>query len=132
VTKSIFIAFGVFAAFTLFAGESPAQVKTRIRFPAGASSTAVKGTIRGYAYRDYIVRANTDQTITTSVSSANRYTILTIFRPDGDNLDGAAQMDEFSGTLPATGDYVIRVGMMRAGARRPGAVSNFTLKVSID
>jgi hypothetical protein len=41
-------------------------------------------------------------------------------------------MDEFSGTLSVTGDYVIRVGMMRAGARRPGAVSSFTLKVSID
>src|SRR5215203_1490612 len=105
MTKSIFIAFGVFAAFTLFTGESLAQVKTRIRFPAGASSTAVKGTIRGYAYRDYIVRGNADQTITTSVSSTNRYTILSIFRPGGDNLDDAAQMDKFSGTLPMTGDY---------------------------
>jgi hypothetical protein len=109
-----------------------AQVKTRLRFAPGASSTSVKGTVRGYAYRDYIVRANADQTITASVSSANTYTVLTIFRPDGDNLDGAAQMDEFSGTLPVTGDYVIRVGMMRAGARKKGAVSNFTLKVSID
>ena len=130
--KGIIIGIVAFAALTVLSVESSAQVKTRIRFPAGASSTAVKGTIRGYAYRDYIVRANADQTITTSVSSANTYTILTIFRPDGENLDGSAQMDEFSGTLPVTGDYVIRVGMMRAGARRPGAVSNFTLKVSID
>ena len=130
--RSIFIAAVSIAVLIVLAGESSAQVKTRIKFPAGTSSTAVKGTIRGYAYRDYIVRANADQTITASVSSANTYTILTIFRPDGDNLDGAAQMDEFSGTLPVTGDYVIRVGMMRAGARRPGAVSNFTLKVSID
>ena len=131
IRSSIAIAV-IFAAVVLFAGETEAQVKTRLRFPAGASSTAVKGTIRGYAYRDYIVRANADQTIATSVASTNRYTILTIFRPDGDNLDGAAQMGEFSGTLPVTGDYVIRVGMMRTGARRPGAVSNFTLKVSID
>lgn len=114
------------------AADTDAQVKTRLRFPAGASSTSVKGAVRGYAYRDYIVRANADQTITASVSSANTYTILTIFRPDGENLNGAAQMDEFSGTLPVAGDYVIRVGMMRAGARRRGAVSNFTLKVSID
>jgi len=130
--RSIIIAAIFFIGLIVFVSESSAQVKTRIKFPSGASSAAVKGTIRGYAYRDYIVRANADQTITTSVSSANTYTILTIFRPDGDNLDGAAQMDEFSGTLPVTGDYVIRIGMMRAGARRPGAVSNFTLKVSID
>jgi len=130
--RSIITTMILIAAFTIFADDAAAQTKTRLRFPAGASSTAVKGTIKGYAYRDYIVRANADQTITASVSSANNYTVLTIFRPDGDNLDGATQMDEFSGTLPVTGDYVIRVGMMRAGARRPGAVSNFTLKVSID
>ena len=130
--RSIFITMLTAAVFAVFAGEATSQIKTRLRFPTGASSTAVKGTIRGYAYRDYIVRANADQTITTSVASANRYTILTIFRPDGDNLDGAAQMGDFSGVLPVTGDYVIRVGLMRAGARRPGAASNFTLKVSID
>ncbi len=121
---------GGFLAIT--AAYTTAQVKTRLRFPAGVSSTSVKGTVRGYAYRDYLVRANADQTITTSVSSSNTYTILTIFRPAGENLDGATQVDEFSGTLPVTGDYVIRVGMMRAGARKRGAVSNFTLKVSID
>lgn len=108
------------------------QAKTRIRFPAGASSTAVRGTIRGYAYRDYVVRATADQTINVAVASANTYTVFTIFRPGGDNLDGATQMDEFSGPLPVTGDFVIRVAMMRAGARKRGAVSNFTLKVSID
>jgi hypothetical protein len=132
VNRSILMAMLFIAAFTIFTADLSAQAKTRIRFPARSSSTAVKGTIRGYAYRDYVVRANADQTITTSVSSTNRYTVLTIFRPDGDNLDGATQMGEFSGTLPTTGDYVIRVGMMRAGARRSGAVSNFTLRISID
>lgn len=116
----------------LFGGEITAQTKTRLRFPAGASSTAVKGTIRGYAYRDYIVRGSAHQTINVKVDSANTYTVFSIFRPGGDNLDRVSQTDEFSGILPVTGDYVIRVGMMRAGARRPGAVSNFTLKVSID
>lgn len=120
------------ASIAFIAEKADAQAKTRLRFPRGASSTSIKGTVRGYAYRDYVVRANADQAITASVSSANTYTILTIFRPDGENLEGAAQVDEFSGTLPLTGDYVIRVGMMRAGARKRGAVSNFTLKVSID
>ena len=58
----MFIAFGV-RRFHTFCRRVSGEVKTRIRFPAGASSTAVKGTIRGYAYRDYIVRANADQTI---------------------------------------------------------------------
>ena len=130
--KAALIAVLLAASIAFFAANSNAQAKTRLRFPPGASDTSVKSTVRGYAYRDYIVRANADQTITASVSSFNTYTILTIFRPDGENLDGAAQMDKFSGTLPVTGDYVIRVGMMRAGARKRGSVSNFTLKVSID
>ena len=120
------------AVLALYAADSDAQVKTRLRFPSGASATSVRGTVRGYAYRDYVVRANADQTITASVSSPIGFTVLTIFRPDGENLDGAMQRSEFTGALPVTGDYVIRVGMMRARARRPRAVSNFTLKVSID
>ena len=130
--RPVLIALFLFGSLAIAAADINAQVKTRLRFPTGASSTSVKGTVRGYAYRDYIVRANADQTITAAVSSANSYTILTVFRPDGENLDGATQMGEFSGTLPVTGDYVIRVGMMRAGARKRGSVSNFTLKVSID
>ena len=130
--RPVLIALFLFGSLAIAAADINAQVKTRLRFPTGASSTSVKGTVRGYAYRDYIVRANADQTITAAVSSANSYTILTVFRPDGENLDGATQMGEFSGTLPVTGDYVIRVGMMRAGARKRGSVSNFTWKVSID
>ena len=120
------------ASMALYVADTGAQVKTRLRFPPGASGMSVKGTVRGYAYRDYVVRANADQTITASVSAPIGFTVLTIFRPDGENLDGAMQRSEFSGALPVTGEYVIRVGMMRARARRPRAVSNFTLKVSID
>lgn len=112
--------------------NATAQVKTRVRFPTGASSTAVKDTIRGYAYRDYVVRASADQTINVSVDSRNANTVFSIVRPDRGDVDGAVQTNEFSGTLPITGDYVTRVAMMRSGARRPGAVSNFTLKISID
>ena len=132
MSRPIAIALFFAASIAFVSTKADSQVKTRLRFPSGASSTSVKGTVHGYAYRDYVVRASADQTITASVTSANTYTILTIFRPDGDNLDGATQMDEFSGSLPVIGDYVIRVGMMRAGARKRGAVSNFTLKVSID
>ena len=115
-----------------FVPDADAQTKTRVRFPAGTSSTAVKGSIRGYAYRDYIVRGSADQTIAVAIDSRNTYTVLSVFRPDGESLDGAAQTDEFTGPLPVTGDYLVRIAMMRAGARRRGAVSNFTLKISID
>lgn len=115
----------------VFAGAVAAQAKQRVSFARGASSASVRGTVRGYAYRDYVIGASAGQTLDVKVSSKNTYTVFTVFQPAGDNLEGATEMDEFSGQLPTSGDYVVRVAMMRAGARRPGAVSNFSLTVSI-
>jgi hypothetical protein len=115
----------------VIAVPAAAQAKQRVSFARGTSSTTVRGTVRGYAYRDYVVDASAGQTLDVKVRSANTYTVFTVFQPGGDNLEGAAQMDEFSGELPTSGDYVVRVAMMRAGARRPGAVSNFSLTISI-
>jgi hypothetical protein len=117
---------------SLFAADAIAQVKQRVRFPAGATGTTVSGTVRGYAYRDYIVGANAGQTISIQLTSSNTYTVFTVFQPNGDNLEGATEIDEFTGALPERGDYIVRVLMMRAGARRPGAVSNYKVKISIE
>ena len=109
-----------------------AQAKERVRFAAGASSKSVKGVVRGYAYRDYIVGAREGQHIELKLTASAGSTVFSVFNPDGENLEGAAQQDWFSGTLPMTGDYVVRVAMMRSAARRKGSVSNFTLKISIE
>jgi hypothetical protein len=51
--------------------------------------------------------------------------------PDGGNLGmDAVQVREWTGELPASGDYAIRVLMPRAQARR-GETINFKLSVSI-
>ena len=113
--------------------ESSAQARQRVRFAAGTSSATVKGVIRGFAFRDYIVGARSGQSIELKLAaSAGPTPVFSVFLPGGGDLEEAAQMSEFSGTLPSNGDYVIRVGMMRAAARRKGSVSNFTLKISID
>ena len=38
---------------------------------------------------------------------------------------------EWSESLSESGDYLIRVFMMRSAARRKGAAANFTLSISI-
>src|SRR5690242_397554 len=114
----------------VFTGTASAQAKQRVSFARGTSSSTVSGTVRGYAYRDYVVRASAGQTLGVRLKSANSYTVFTVFQPGGENLEGAAEMDEFSGDLPTSGDYVVRVLMMRAGARRPGAVANYSLTIS--
>jgi hypothetical protein len=123
VLLSAFIVFSASAAF--------AQTKTRVRFPAGTHGTAVKGTIRGYAYRDYVVGARGGQSMDVSLVASNSSTVVTVFAPDGNNLEGAAEADGFRGVLPGGGDYVVRVLMMRSAARRKGSVSTYTLKISI-
>ena len=119
------------ACFCFAAYDTSAQTKQRVRFAAGTSGATVKGTVRGFAYKDYIVKASAGQTIDVKLASANTSSVLTVFLPNGDNLEGAAEMDDFTGELPASGDYVIRVGMMRAEARRPRSISNYTLRISI-
>ena len=130
--RKIFTAsFFITALFFLTASGVAAQAKQRVRFARGETSTKIQGTVRGYAYRDYIVRASAGQTISTKLSSRNTFAVLTIFKPDGDNLEGATEMDEFTGELPASGEYVIRVGMMRAEARRKNSVAVYSLQISI-
>lgn len=108
-----------------------AQTKQRVNFTRGNSSATVSGTVRGYDYRDYVIGAKAGQTISAKLSAKGVFPVLTIFLPNGDNLEGAAQMDEFTGELPANGDYVIRVGMMRAAARRKNSVATYSLKISV-
>ena len=107
-----------------------AQTKIRVRFPRGTSNSTVSGTVHKYAYNDYVVGASAGQTIDVRLDK-NTTCVFTIFKPDQDNLDTAAEQDEFTGELPVSGDYVVRVMMMRNDARHKGSVSNYRLTISI-
>ncbi len=126
------VLFLVIAAFcTLSAQQASAQSKVRVKFAAGKSETTVSGTVRGYSQRDYVVRAAQGQTIDLKLISTHNPSIFSVFTSKGENLDGAIEKTDFSETIPATGDYVISVLMMRSEARRKGSMSNYTLKISI-
>ena len=116
--------------FLAFSNTS-AQAKVRVKFARGSSGVSLKGTVIGFAYKDYIVGAIAGQTINVKLTSRNSFTVSVVFLPNGDNLEGAVETDEFTGELPGSGNYVIRVLMMRAEARRKGSISNYTLKISV-
>jgi hypothetical protein len=107
-----------------------AQTKQRVRFARGETSATVSGTVRGYAYVDYVLGASAGQILDVHLDK-NTSSVFTIFKPGGGNLEGAAEMNEFSIALSSSGDYVIRVMMMRAEARRSHSVSNYKLTISI-
>lgn len=112
--------------------DANAQSKQRVKFARGSSNATVRGTVRGYAYRDYIVSASAGQMMRVSLTSRQASTVFSIFRPDGGELGTATETDSADGELPVSGDYIIRVAMMRSAARRAGSVSNYSVSISIE
>lgn len=129
--KKVVLIFILFAFTFLLSNEVAAQTKIRVKFSKGSASKTIKGTVTGYSYKDYIVGASAGQTLTASIKANTESTVLVVFLPNGDNLEGATESEDVSGELPVSGNYVIRVMMMRYQARRKGSISNYTLKISI-
>jgi hypothetical protein len=117
----------------LFTSAFTAQAQSkavRARFPRGRSSTVLKGRILGRDTKDYLIGAKAGQTMTLRLSSSNQYAYFVVYSINGRATD-MNETTEWSERLSETGDYMIRVFMMRAGARRKGAAASYTLNVSI-
>jgi len=127
------MATGFLFAIIVLAGMSATadgQAKIRVRFARGTSSAAVAGSVSGYQYKDYVVGASAGQNLRVRPNEKTD-AVFTVFQPDGNNLEGATEMNTFDGALPMSGDYVIRVMMMRYQARRRGSFTNYRLTISI-
>lgn len=108
-----------------------AQTKRRVRLAAGAQSATLKGRIVGYDYIDYIVRADSGQTLTAEIEGTNRFFQFSVFDRQMQNMEMGVGVANWSGALPENGDYTIRVLLPRAEARRRTGRGNFTLVISI-
>lgn len=93
----------------------------RVRFAKGANSAVVEGTIQGYQTVDYLLHAAQGQSMNVSMATRNTATYFNILAPGETEVaffNGSVSDNQYEGTLPATGDYRIRVYMMRSAARR--------------
>lgn len=109
-------------------------IETRpLQFAKGASSATVKGSISGDQTIDYKLRAKAGQTMKVSLKSGNPGLAFNVLPPGSKDvaIEGAIQLQEWSGTLPADGEYTVRTFLDRAGARR-GEKASYTLTVAID
>ena len=102
----------------------------RVAFTAGSTSTTIKGAIRGNESIEYLVGVKAGQPLTVAMTASNasaRFNIL----PQGSRAMhiGSVAGNEFTGTIPATGEYAIRVYLMRDAARRNEQAS-YTLRIS--
>jgi hypothetical protein len=110
--------------------------KERVQFQPGKSSKTIQGTIKGEQIADYLVNARAGQSMTVSFTTDNGGNSFNIFAPgkvpgnDEAFFIGETNNNSYKGTLPTSGDYLIRVGLVRSAARR-NEVANYKLQISI-
>jgi hypothetical protein len=123
----------------LFAASSPAaraesEIRTeRVRFAKGATSAVVEGTIKGHQTVDYVLGASKGQSMNVSIATRNTATYFNILAPGETEVaffNGSVGENQYEGVLPATGDYKIRVYMMRSAARR-NETANYRLEMIV-
>lgn len=105
----------------------------RVLFDEGESATTIEASITGYDTVDYVLGASRGQAMTVSMSTDNQANYFNIMAPGEDNVAmfiGSIKSRNFAGTLPESGDYKVRVYLMRAAARRD-ETANYQLEISI-
>lgn len=118
-----------------FAGivsAEPAIRQQMVQFAKGTSSTVITGQLKGDADVDYVVRAAAGQTLSVALKKSNPQNYFNVMPPGskGSAMFVGDADDHYSGMLPADGDYVVRVYLMRPAARRRES-SSYTLTISV-
>jgi hypothetical protein len=110
--------------------------KERVQFKPGTEGTTIQGKIKGEQIVQYLVRANAGQSLALSFNSDNGGASFNLFAPgkvpgkDGAMVIGENVGNAYEGILPADGDYIIQVGLIRNAARN-NEVANYRLKIFI-
>jgi len=117
----------VLLAHATSAQDKPPQ---RIHFERGKSSATIRGHVNGFDTQDYVVGARAGQQMDIRITASNPETYFVLYSINGKATD-MNETDHYSLETTESGDYVIRVFMMRAAARRKGASSNYSLTISI-
>lgn len=111
-----------------------AGIQTKpIQFAKGSSAATIKGTIKGDQTIDYTLRAKAGQTMKVTLKTskgANYFNVLPPGSKDEAIFVGSTEGNEWTGTLPADGEYKVRVYLMRSAARR-NETASYTLTVGI-
>jgi len=93
----------------------------------------VEGSIKGYETVDYVVGARKGQSMNVSMATRHSGSYFNILAPGETEVamfNGSLEQNQYEGVLPESGDYKIRVYMMRAAARR-NEVANYRLEIII-
>ena len=107
--------------------------KERVQFVRGANSAIVESSITGYEIADYVLGAREGQYMNVSMATDNAGNYFNILMP-GENevamFNGSIGENQYEGIIPKSGDYRVRVYMMRSAARR-NEIANYRLEMII-
>lgn len=104
-----------------------------VRFAAGETGASVEGSITGYEGVDYVLGAAEGQEMTVDLHTDHGSAYFNVIAPGADAamFIGSTSGKTFRGTLPSTGDYTVRVYLMRNAARR-GETAEYRIDFGID
>lgn len=105
----------------------------RVQFARGASSAVVEDSITGDDIVDYVLGAGEGQYMNVSMATDNGGNYFNILAPGEDEVamfNGSIGDNQYEGILPESGDYKVRVYLMRSAARR-NEVANYRLEMII-
>ena len=104
-----------------------------VHFKKGASSATLTGHLTGDQTIDYVLGAKAGQVMSVTMTTSNDASYFNVL-PPGSNDEaifiGSTEGNEFGGTLSQSGDYKVRVYLMRSAARNHEK-ADFTLQVAI-
>jgi hypothetical protein len=91
-----------------------------VAFPPGEYSTVLEGRITGREVIDYVLRVEAGQVVSVDMQTTNVSNTFNILPPGSEAATyiGSSDGNVAQLTLPEAGDYVIRVYLVRAAARR--------------
>lgn len=124
----------IFAISCILALPASADIETvPLHFDRKTSEANIKGILKGDRITDYLLRAKAGQTISIVFKPSNNSAYVNVLPPDSADsaiFIGSAGGNEWTGTLPSSGDYRIRTYLIRSAARRNES-SNYTLLIGI-
>jgi len=128
-----FVAASVLAALWLAAPANAQNIRTeQVHFPRGKTGTEIQGTIRGDQIVDYVLGAQAGQTMSIEMMTSNASNYFNVSAPGASAAMhiGSTKGNNFRTVIPSSGDYQVRVYLMRNAARRNES-TDYRLKVSI-
>ncbi|KPF77315.1 hypothetical protein IP68_01205 [Blastomonas sp. AAP25] len=110
--------------------QAPMPKPERVQFAKGASSKAIKGTIKGDQSRLFVVNLRAGQKVSVKLVTSNASNYFNVTAPGAQQamFIGSSAGTSFQDTVPSSGDYTIDLYLMRNAARR-NETANFTITI---